>query len=136
MEPKTDAKTILVVDDDRELNDGLREVLVREGYRVIQANNGIQAKEIVYRDRPDLVILDINLPVLNGLAAIRQILLHVPQTKILVFTVHDFDQTAKEIYAAGGHAYVSKGKAGQDLLRVIRELLQTRSSSAGASSGT
>ena len=50
---------------------------------------------------PDLVILDINMPVLNGLAAVRQMISNRPQTKILIFTVHDSDQTKKEIRAAG-----------------------------------
>ena len=80
--------------------------------------------------RPDLVILDINMPVLNGLAAARQILCNLPQTKILIFTVHDSDQTVKEIHAAGAHGYLSKGKGAEDLLRVVKDLLETKSSSS------
>jgi DNA-binding NarL/FixJ family response regulator len=84
--------------------------------------------------RPDLVILDINMPVLNGLAAVRLILRNWPQTKILVFTVHDSDQTVKEIHAAGAHRFLSKSYASDDLLRVVRELLGTKGSAATAAS--
>src|SRR5262249_43266560 len=59
-------KTILIVDDDLELSDGLRAVLERQGYRVIQARDGHQGKLQVYNQRPDLVILDMMMPRMGG----------------------------------------------------------------------
>src|SRR6201984_2427324 len=59
-------KTILVVDDDMELSDGLRVVLEKQGYRVIQARDGQQGKQQVYQQRPDLVILDMMMPRMGG----------------------------------------------------------------------
>lgn len=61
-----DQKTILIVDDDRELVEGLRAVLERQGYRVIQAHDGHQAKQAVYNQRPDLVILDMMMHRMGG----------------------------------------------------------------------
>src|SRR3954466_4644601 len=61
-----DTKTILVVDDDTELSDGLRAVLERQGYRVMQARDGQQGKHLVYQHRPDLVILDMMMPRMGG----------------------------------------------------------------------
>ena len=61
-----DRKTILVVDDDRELNDSLRITLERQGYHVLQARNGQQGKELIYQKRPDLVILDMMMPGMGG----------------------------------------------------------------------
>ena len=61
-----DQKTILVVDDDRELIDGLRAVLEQQGYKVIQAHDGHQAKPVIYNQRPDLVILDMMMPRMGG----------------------------------------------------------------------
>ncbi len=61
-----DQKTILVVDDDLELSDGLRVVLERQGHRVIQARDGQQGKQQVYNQRPDLVILDMMMPRMGG----------------------------------------------------------------------
>ena len=89
-----------------------------------EAVNGQEAVDKASGLRPDLVILDINMPILNGLAAVRQILRNTPETKILVFTVHDSDQTAKEIRGVGAHGYVSKSNASADLLRVVKELLE------------
>jgi DNA-binding response OmpR family regulator len=59
-------KTILVVDDDLELSDGLRVVLERQGYRVLQARDGQQGKQVIYNQRPDLVILDMMMPRMGG----------------------------------------------------------------------
>ena len=61
-----DQKTILVVDDDQELSDGLRAVLERQGYRVLQARNGQQGKQMIYNQRPHLVILDMMMPGMGG----------------------------------------------------------------------
>ena len=59
-------RTVLIVDDDQELVDGLRIVLERQGYRVIRASNGIQGKQAIYNQRPDLVILDMMMPQMGG----------------------------------------------------------------------
>lgn len=61
-----DAKTILIVDDDRELVDGLRMMLERQGYQVIHAHDGHQGKNTIYDKKPDLVILDMMMPRMGG----------------------------------------------------------------------
>ena len=62
----SDPKTILISDDDRELVDGLRAVLERQGFRVLQAHDGHQGKNTIYTSRPDLVILDMMMPRMGG----------------------------------------------------------------------
>ena len=125
-------KQILIADDHEMLRRGIRNVLEdRPDWEICaEAVDGRDAVNKVSIFRPDLVILDINMPVLNGLAAVRQILAKRPQTKILIFTVHDSEQTLKEIQAAGAHAYLSKNNAGRDLVRVVEDLLEVRTSSA------
>jgi PAS domain S-box-containing protein len=125
-------KQILIADDHEMLRRGIRNVLEdRPNWEICaEAVDGRDAVDKVNIFRPDLVILDINMPVLNGLAAVRQILAKRPQTKILIFTVHDSEQTLKEIQAAGAHAYLSKNNAGRDLVRVVEDLLEVRTSSA------
>ena len=125
-------KRILIADDHEIVRRGVRTMLQSEKNWEIcgEAIDGKEALDKAAALRPDLVILDINMPVLNGLAAVRQILRKRPQTKILVFTVHDSEQTVKEITAAGAHGYLSKNKAGQDLLRVVRELLGPKTAAA------
>ena len=61
-----ETKTILIVDDDRELVEGLRAVLERQGYRVMSAHDGHQGKQAIYNQRPDLVILDMMMPRMGG----------------------------------------------------------------------
>jgi signal transduction histidine kinase/CheY-like chemotaxis protein len=128
-------KRILIADDHEMLRRGVRNTLQSELDLEIcgEAVDGQDAVEKVKALQPDLVILDINMPGLNGLVALRQILRLRPQTKVLVFSVHDSDQTVKEVDAAGAHGFVSKGKDSQDLLRAVREILSVKSLTASAS---
>ena len=121
-------KRILIADDHAMLRRGVRNTLQTEPDLEIcgEAVDGQDAVDKVKELGPDLVILDINMPVLNGLAAVRQILRHRPQTKIVVFSVHNSDQTLQEITAAGAHGFVSKGKDAQELLRMVRDVLQEK----------
>ena len=118
-------KRILIADDHEMLRRGVRTMLESEtDWEVCgEAVDGKDAVEKVTALNPDLVVLDINMPILNGLAAARQILRDRPRTKILVFTVHESGQTLKEIQASGAHGYLPKSRAGQDLLRMAREIL-------------
>jgi PAS domain S-box-containing protein len=131
-------KRILIADDHEMLRRGVRNTLQTQLDLEIcgEAINGQEAVDKVKALQPDLVILDINMPVLNGLAAVRQILRYRPQTKILVFSVHDSDQTVQEVHAAGAHGFISKGKDAQYLLRVVRDVLNISSPTASASSAS
>jgi DNA-binding NarL/FixJ family response regulator len=88
-----------------------------------EAVDGKDALEKTLAQAPDLVILDINMPIMNGLDVLRQIVRHRPQTKVLAFSVHDSKQIVEEILAAGAHSYLSKATAGQNLVHEVRELL-------------
>jgi CheY-like chemotaxis protein len=118
---------ILIADDHEMLRRGVRNTLQTEPDLEIcgEAVDGQDAVDKARALRPDLVILDINMPLLNGLVAVRQILRYSPNTKIVIFSVHDSDQTRQEVRAAGAHGFVSKGKDGHDLLRVVRDVLRT-----------
>ncbi len=119
-------KRILVADDHEILRRGVRTMLQTETEWEI-CGEAVDGQDVINKANelhPDLIILDINMPVVNGLAAVRKILRHRPETKILVFTVHESEHTIQEILAAGAHGYLSKAKGGQDLVHVIRELLE------------
>jgi PAS domain S-box-containing protein len=130
-------KKILIADDHELLRRGVRAMFETETEWEIcgEAVNGQDAVDKSRGLRPDLVILDINMPVLNGLAAVRQILRGSPGTKILVFTIHDSEQTATEVKEAGAHGYLSKKNAGADLLRVAKDLLKDGGSYSFAGAG-
>ena len=128
-------KRILIADDHEMLRRGVCTALQKQTEWELcgEAVNGREAVERATRLQPDLVIMDVEMPVLNGLAAAREILRNCPQTKILIFTVHESDQMVKDIYAAGVHACLSKDKGGRDLLRVVKELLEDNVSYSSAS---
>ncbi len=75
---------------------------------------------------PDFPVLDINMPIMNGLDVLRQIVRHRPQTKVLAISVHDSKQIVEEILAAGAHSYLSKATAGQHLVHEVGLLLNGR----------
>ena len=126
---------ILIADDHEMLRRGVRTTLQTEPDLEIcgEAINGQDAVDKARELHPDLVILDINMPVLNGLVAVRQILRYCPSTKIVIFSVHDSDQTRQEVRAVGAHGFVSKGKDSHDLLRVVRDVLKRNTQAASAS---
>ncbi len=104
------------------LRAGLRALLSAEGDMVVigEAEDGLQAIQQVERWRPDVVVLDIAMPRLNGLEVIRRIRgLDVP-TKILVLTMHDEEQYLLQVLRAGGAGYVLKASADTELMEAIR----------------
>jgi two-component system NarL family sensor kinase len=121
-------KRILIADDHDVLRRGIRTMLESDpGLEVCgEAVDGRDALEKTLAQAPDLVILDINMPIMNGLDVLRQIVRHRPQTKFLAFSVHDSKQIVEEILAAGAHSYLSKATAGQHLVHEVRLLLNGR----------
>jgi len=121
-------KRILIADDHDVLRRGICTMLECDSdFEVCgEAVDGRDALEKTLAQAPDLVILDINMPIMNGLEVLRQIVRHRPQTKVLAFSVHDSKQIVEEILAAGAHGYLSKATAGQHLLHEVRSLLNER----------
>jgi PAS domain S-box-containing protein len=121
-------KRILIADDHDVLRRGIRTMLECDpGLEVCgEAADGKDALEQTLALAPDLVILDINMPIMNGLDVLRQIVRQRPHTKVLAFSVHDSKQIVEEILAAGAHSYLSKTTAGQNLVHEVRSLLNGR----------
>ena len=76
--------------------------------------------------KPDLVIMDVNLPGLSGIEAANQILRSRPVSKIVFFTVHDSEEVVRELMDCGAHGYVSKSRAGHDLVEAVRTVFDGR----------
>ena len=115
---------ILIVDDHDVVRHGVRALIERNRDCEVcgEANNGRDAVAETQRLAPDIVIIDIGMPELNGLDATRQILKLMPTTKILVLTMHDSEQVVREVLATGAHGYLLKSDAGRDLLGAIEAL--------------
>jgi DNA-binding NarL/FixJ family response regulator len=104
---------------------GLRVVLAQEPSLQIcgEAENGRDAVAKVRELQPDAVILDVSMPVMNGLEAAREIRRVAPSTKIVIFSMHDSFQMIESARQAGADAFVLKSAPGQDLVRTICDLL-------------
>ncbi len=123
--PGKGLKRILVADDHEVLRHGVRLILKDEpGWEICgEASDGKEAVERTLALNPDVVIVDINMPTLNGLEIVRQISDQRPHIKLLVFTVEESDHTVSAIAAAGAHAYLAKTQAGKELVSALKKLL-------------
>jgi DNA-binding NarL/FixJ family response regulator len=119
------AARILLADDHDIVRQGLRNVLEqRPEWKVCgEASNGRQAVKQALELKPDVVILDISMPELNGLEAARQIVKGMPKTEILVLTVHESENLVREVLDAGARGYLLKSDASKHLLPAIESLL-------------
>ena len=115
---------VLLVDDHTVVRQGLRALLrSEEDIDVIgEAENGRQAVMLARKSTPDVVVMDVAMPLLNGLEATRQILKLVPGTKVLVLTSYGDDECVEQLMQAGAAGYLIKQTAAQDLLKAIREV--------------
>src|SRR6266581_1567630 len=114
---------VLLADDHTVVRQGLRALLAAEGDMEIvgEAENGRQAVQLVKKLLPDVAVMDIAMPVLNGLEATRQITRSVPSTKVLVLSSYSDDEYVYQLTEAGAAGYLVKQTAANDLLKAIRE---------------
>jgi DNA-binding NarL/FixJ family response regulator len=120
------AVRIVVVDDHAVVRRGVRSLLEgRAGWEVCgDATTGREAVEQCKRLRPDVVVMDLSLPELNGLDAIRQILKDSPETEILVLTMHHSEELIRDVLQAGARGFLSKSDAGESLIAAVDNLRQ------------
>src|ERR1041385_6833034 len=116
--------TVLLVDDHTVVRQGLRALLVSEGDIEIvgEAGDGRQAVQLVKKLMPDVVVMDIAMPHLNGLEAARQVTHTAPSTKVLVLSSYSDDGYVQQLTEAGAAGYLVKQTAANELLKAIREV--------------
>lgn len=124
--PERAPARIVIADDHEMVRRGLVATLADvEGWTVVaQAANGRDAAELVASHNPDVVILDLSMPELNGLDATRRVLAARPETRVLILTAHESEQLVREVLAAGARGYVLKSDAGRILVRAVEALLE------------
>jgi DNA-binding NarL/FixJ family response regulator len=117
---------IVVVDDHAVVRRGVRSLLEsHEGWEVVaEAATGREALEAVKRHQPEIVVMDLSLPELNGLEATRQITHASPQTEVLVLTMHHSEELARQVLKAGARGYVLKSDADHNLIAAVDALRQ------------
>ena len=115
-----DTKTILIVDDDTELSDGLRSILERQGYRVLQARDGHQGKQQVYAQRPDLVILDMMMPRMGGYPVLEHFRDKPDAPPIIMITANEGSRHKAYAEYLGVVDYIRKPFAMERLLEAVQ----------------
>lgn len=115
---------VLLVDDHTILREGVRALLADEPEIVVvgEAGDGQEALEKVEHLRPDVVLMDMVMPRMNGLEATGHIKRRHPETKVLILSMYDDDEYVQQVIQAGASGYLLKGMAADDLIHAIREV--------------
>jgi two-component system NarL family response regulator len=120
-----DPSTVLLVDDHALLRTGVANIINQEAdLRVVaEAGNGLEAVQAFERHRPDVTVLDLRMPVMEGVEAVRQIREIDPRARVIVLTTYDTDDEIARALKAGAKAYVLKDISADDLIGCIRDVL-------------
>jgi len=116
---------VLVVDDHALLRTGVANIINQEPDLCViaEAGNGVEAIEAFERHHPDVTLIDLRMPVMEGVEAIRQIRDRDPRARVIVLTTYDTDEEISRALKAGAKAYVLKDISADDLIGCIREVL-------------
>lgn len=125
-----DQKTILIVDDDRELVDGLRTMLERQGFRVIQAHDGHQGKSAIYNQQPDLVILDMMMQRMGGYPVLEHFKGKTDAPPFIMITANEGSRHKAYAEYLGVVEYIRKPFATEKLLEAIHKAFQQAEAAA------
>jgi DNA-binding response OmpR family regulator len=123
-------KTILIVDDDYELSDGIRAVLENQGHRVMQARDGQQGKQMVYNHRPDLMILDMMMPRMGGYPVLEHFKGKPDAPPIIMITANEGSRHKAYAEYLGVIDYIRKPFAMERLLEAVDRGLATTKAEA------
>jgi len=114
---------ITLAEDHTIVLEGLRALLEKEGFEIVgEAQDGRSAVDLAGRLKPDIAILDIAMPALNGIDAAREILRASPDTRTILLTIHEENQYVVEALRAGVRGYLLKTRAASDLVKAIKEV--------------
>lgn len=114
---------VLLADDHPMVREGFKALLEQEGYHVVgEASDGHEAVRLARMLHPDVAVLDLSMPLLNGLQAAQEILHVSSRTRTILLTMHTEDQYVLEAVRAGIRGYVVKQQAAMDLVQAIREV--------------
>lgn len=113
---------VILADDHTILRDGIRALLADETdiQLIGEAEDGRAAVRMACELKPDIVIMDIAMPLLNGLEATRQIKRHLPETEVLILSMHDNEEYIRQVLAAGAMGYILKDAAARELIEAIK----------------
>jgi two-component system, NtrC family, response regulator AtoC len=117
-------KLVLIVDDEASMRKNISDILSSEGFTLIEAVDGLDAVEKTMKYHPELVLMDINLPKMDGITALREIRRNSPEVVVLAFTAFGTSERAIEAMKAGAYDYLEKPFELDEFLLIIRRALQ------------
>ena len=119
---------VLVADDHEIVRKGLRSILEEQpGWEIAgEASDGREAVDKAKALKPDVSVLDVSMPGLNGLEATRQMLRNEPETKVLILTMHESDPLIREVLDAGARGYLLKSDASRDLVTAVEAIRRNK----------
>ena len=121
-------KRILIVDDHPALREGLKSILSYSPHFDIvgEACDGLEAIDLVEKLLPDLVLMDLSMPRLDGISATREIKGKKPATKVLIFTVHNTDEYLTAAKTAGADGFLLKGSSSAEMIQSMKDILEEK----------
>lgn len=120
-----ESKRILIVDDEENAREALSKILVHDGYDVSSAANGVEALNYLRSRDADLIITDINMPEMNGLAFLRELIRSRPESNVIMLTAYGEVESYLEAMNLGAFEYINKPIRYDDLKKVINKILKT-----------
>ena len=122
-----DSKTILLVDDDYELSDGLKLILEKNGYKVLQARDGVQGRQLIYNQRPDLVIIDMMMPKMGGYPVLEHFRGKDDVPPCIMMTANEGQRHKAYAEYLGVVDYLRKPFSMDDLLEAVKKAINAPS---------
>jgi two-component system response regulator AtoC len=117
-------RTILIVDDEASMRKNITELLSDEGYAFLEATDGMEALEQASAHHPDVILMDVNLPKLNGISALKELRKIFPDAVVIVFTAFGTSERAIEAMKAGAFDYLEKPFELDEFLLIVRRAVQ------------
>jgi DNA-binding NarL/FixJ family response regulator len=115
----------MLADDNAPVRRSLKALLEREGFKVVvEASDGEQAVSLAYQHRPDVILLDLSMPYLNGIEAARRIHKSLPEARTIILTVHREYHYVVRALEAGARGYILKGRAVEELARGVYQVAE------------
>jgi CheY-like chemotaxis protein len=118
-------KTVLIVEDEKALNEAYQMILDKHGYQTLAASNGEEALAVIEKNMPDVILLDMKMPKMNGLEFLRRLEGKKPEPVIIIFSNYDIQADVDEAFRLGAKHYMLKAWAApQELVRVVESALK------------
>jgi DNA-binding NtrC family response regulator len=121
---------VLIVEDEKSLNEAYELILKREGYEVETASDGQQAIEVFKKKVPNIVLLDLRMPKLNGVEVLKELDIskNYPKVKVIIFSNYSDQSEIDEAYKLGAHRYILKAwSSPKELVKIVKDTLSKKS---------